>query len=82
MPTDRNYWFPAKRHGWGWGPPNNWQGWTVIAVFAGLLLAGAMVLLPNHSPVTFTAYSVLLCIVLVMVCWLKGEPPRWRSGSK
>lgn len=20
------YWLPAKRRGWGWGPPTAWQG--------------------------------------------------------
>jgi len=26
MQTERDYWFPAKRYGWGWGIPNRWQG--------------------------------------------------------
>ena len=29
------YWFPAKRYGWGWGPPATWQGWAVLAAFVG-----------------------------------------------
>ena len=29
MQTERKYWFPAKRYGWGWGMPNTWQGWLV-----------------------------------------------------
>lgn len=82
MSADGKYWFPAKHHGWGWGPPTRWQGWAVIVAFAGLILTGAIVLLPNRGPTTFILYSVLLCVVLVAVCWLKGEPPRWRSGSE
>jgi hypothetical protein len=39
------YWFPAKRRGWGWGPPNSWQGWVVLAAFFALLAAGAALLL-------------------------------------
>ena len=31
MQRNDKYWFPAKRYGWGWGPPNNWQGWVVLA---------------------------------------------------
>jgi hypothetical protein len=31
------YWFPAKRYGWGWGPPRVWQGWVVLAIFFALL---------------------------------------------
>ena len=26
------YWFPAKRRGWGWGPPTVWQGWAVLVL--------------------------------------------------
>ncbi len=36
MQTEPKYWFPAKRYGWGWGIPNTWQGWLVLAVFAAL----------------------------------------------
>ena len=42
------YWFPAKRYGWGWGPPRVWQGWVVMAVFAILVLAGAIMQLPTY----------------------------------
>lgn len=38
--TPPKYWFPAKQYGWGWGLPNAWQGWAVLAGF-GLLLAAA-----------------------------------------
>jgi hypothetical protein len=27
------------------------------------------------------AYVAVLCASLVGVCWLKGEPPRWRWGN-
>jgi hypothetical protein len=39
------YWFPAKRRGWGWGPPHSWQGWVVLAAFFALLAAGAALVL-------------------------------------
>jgi len=76
------YWFPAKRYGWGWGPPRTWQGWLVLAAFFALLVAGAVVLLPGGQPGYFVAYTALLCIVLVAVCYLTGEPPAWRWGKK
>jgi len=34
MPQEQNYWFPAKRYGWGWGIPVTWQGWAVMAIFS------------------------------------------------
>ena len=76
------YWFPAKRYGWGWGLPSAWQGRAVLGVFSLLVGAGAVVLLPNFSPTVFVAYCIILCVLLVAVCWFKGEPPRWRSSEK
>lgn len=73
QPTKQNYWFPAKRYGWGWGLPTVWQGWVVMTIFICLLLGGAVVLLPSRGASAFVAYSVLLCVLLVAVCWLKGE---------
>jgi hypothetical protein len=75
------YWFPAKRYGWGWGPPATWQGWAVLAAFVGLLVAGTFALPPNRSLPIYLGYVALLAVGLVAVCWLKGEPPRWRWGG-
>jgi hypothetical protein len=80
--TAPSYWFRAKRYGWGWGWPSAWQGWLVLGVFAALVLAGAVVLLPRFGPLAFVAYDTVLCLVLVGVCWLKGEPPAWRWGDR
>jgi hypothetical protein len=76
-----SYWFPAKRHGWGWGPPNSWQGWVVLIAFFALLAAGAIVLLPSQRITAFLAWSVLLAAVLLGICRVKGEPPSWRWGK-
>jgi len=53
-----------------------------MAVFAALVLLGAVEILPSRGPGMFIGYSILLCVVLVFICWLKGEPPRWRSGAE
>jgi len=82
MPERRNYWFPAKRYGWGWGFPATWQGWVVIAVYALLAAAGVIVIVPAARPGAFVAYMLLLSALLTLVCWLKGEPPRWRWGRR
>ena len=48
LPTDPNeYWFPAKRYGWGWGLPSRWQGWVVLAIYAVLLVVGIVGLHPG-----------------------------------
>jgi hypothetical protein len=75
MAASPKFWFRAKRHGWGWGPPIAWQGWAVLIVFFALVLVGAFVLLPPYGQRVYVAYTFILCLVLVAICWIKGEPP-------
>jgi hypothetical protein len=82
MPSDDQYWFPAKRYGWGWGLPITWQGWVVLAAFVALLAAGALIVPPGRDLTGFMAYVVVLTALLAAVCWWKGEPPRWRWGGE
>jgi hypothetical protein len=82
MPAEPTYWFPAKRYGWGWGLPSAWQGWVVLALYA-LLVAFGIALFPPHRELgSFLAYIVGLTVLLVAICWIKGEPPRWRWGNE
>jgi len=75
------YWFPAKRYGWGWGLPCAWQGWLIFAAFFALIIVGIFVFPPAESLCRFITYTSLVTALFVAVCWLKGEPPRWRWGS-
>ena len=81
MPTERAYWFPAKRYGWGWGLPTTWQGWLVLAAFVVLLIIGSIVLPPGKQIWPYLAYVAVLGALVIGICWLKGEPPRWRWGA-
>jgi hypothetical protein len=81
MQTEPKYWFPAKRYGWGWTIPNTWQGWVVLAAFVALLVIGSIVLPPGRQLWLYLAYVAVLCGLLTAVCWLKGEPARWRWGG-
>lgn len=81
MPNDAKYWFPAKRYGWGWGLPSSWQGWLVLSTFIALLALGLFMLQPADQPELFLGYVAILVALLVGICWLKGEPPRWRWGG-
>jgi len=76
MPAARQYWFRAKRYGWGWGLPVAWQGWFILAIFFALLLVGAAAILPQFGPNIFVVYALVLTAALLGVCWLKGEPQR------
>ena len=75
------YWSRAKRYGWGWGWPAAWQGWMVLSAFFALLGADAIVFPPGTSLAAFLDYVGVLSALLIAICWLKGEPPRWRWGK-
>jgi hypothetical protein len=81
MDSQNKYWFPAKRYGWGWGLPVRWEGWVCLAVYAGCVALVFRFLRPAADPVMFAIGLALLTLGLMAVCWLKGEPPRWRSGD-
>jgi hypothetical protein len=81
MRGEPRYWFRAKRYGWGSGLPVAWQGWVVIAMYAILAAAGTALMSPSSAPARFIGYLLFLSGVLVAVCWVKGERPRWRWGK-
>jgi hypothetical protein len=54
----------------------------VLVGFFALLALGAILLLPAQQPLCFVAYAAILCVGLIAVCYVKGEPPRWRWGKK
>lgn len=77
-----NYWFPAKRYGWGWGFPTAWQGWVVLLAYLALVLSGIPFVHVSKGSVAYFAYVAALTAALIAICWLKGEPPRWRWGGR
>ena len=81
MQTDRKYWLRAKRYGWGWGLPASWQGWATLASFAALLGLDFVVFPPGAHLAMFNVWLGAACALLLTICWIKGEPPRWRWGG-
>ncbi len=77
---DDDIWFPAKRYGWGWGFPITWQGWVVLLVYLVLLFVGTSEYLRTQNPMFF-AYLAVITLALIVVCYQKGEAPRWRWGE-
>ena len=81
MQTDPEYWFHAKRYGWGWGLPTCWQGWIAYGAYFALLALAVFFFRVDHRPIVFVFVVVILSLALFVVCWIKGEPPRWRWGD-
>jgi hypothetical protein len=80
MRNGGRYWFPAKRYGWGWGPPTCWQGWAVLLIWFAAIVVAAIRLMPGHL-VTFLSFNLLMVVLLLLICFAKGEPPAWRWGD-
>lgn len=76
----KEYWFPAKRYGYGWGIPVRWQGWATLAVFLAVVIGSGAQFMPGR-PVAFLLTVTAASALLVIVCYLKGEPARWRWGD-
>lgn len=78
-------WFKAKRYGWGWYP-SGWEGWLVtllaiaLMVFVDVRIDGA-----SHSVsdtlMEIVLPNVFIVAVLIVICFLTGEQPRWRWGK-
>ena len=83
--ADRShYWFAAKRYGWGWGLPLRWEGWLVYAIVLSLIVAGSFVffVVPLRVAVgAYVGYCLVIATLLFAICWVKGEPARWRRGD-
>ena len=82
MPLPKNEaWFYAKTYGWGWGLPARWQGWVVMVVFIALAIAISVWFPPHQHSIGFFASIIGLSSALILICWIKGEKPRWRWGD-
>ena len=84
--TKNKLWFKAKNYGWGWYPVT-WQGWLVVILYVGLIVYRAKkVHLMFDTDSSFALryfFEVLFAtITLLIICYLKGEKPRWRWGKK
>jgi drug/metabolite transporter (DMT)-like permease len=77
-----DFWFPAKRYGWGWGLPVRWQGWLVFAVYAALLYGGIYYFKDQRNVAGLMLFVLALTAALVVIMVIKGERPlRWRWGG-
>ena len=67
------YWFKAKRSGYGWGLPCSWQGWAFFAPWLLLCVLTVRELAVRRHAV-YTVALALEAVLLVLVCYWKGEP--------
>ncbi|MEK7177676.1 MAG: hypothetical protein AAB705_02520 [Patescibacteria group bacterium] len=77
MKKNRRLWFKAKNFGWGWYP-STWEGWIVLLVYT------LYITITSTTSCSFkSSFEILFAtILLIIVCFLKGEKPEWRWGKK
>jgi hypothetical protein len=54
---------------------------VVLVAFFALFAGGVFLFPPKVNLGAFLIYQGLLAAILFVVCWIKGEPPRWRWGK-
>jgi hypothetical protein len=84
--TDRvatqRYWFPAKPAGWGRGFPQTWEGWVVLAAWTPALLWGVHVIRLRRHPIQNPVFIIAMSALMILICYWKGEPLRWRWRNR
>lgn len=78
-------WFKAKNYGWGW-TPITWQGWLIILFWIIInVFSFVNTDITAHSGsdtlIIFSPVFIISTIVLIFICYKKGEKPRWRWGE-
>lgn len=83
----RGYWFKAKLYGWGWTPAK-WQGWLVVSIYIALIFVSVLIIeedIPGNPDsgsniLTLIVPLIVMTALLILICYKKGEKPRWRWG--
>ncbi len=82
----KGYWFKRKLYGWGWTPAR-WQGWLTLGIFIFLIALNFFRLdSVSHSAsdtlYNFLPQTIVMVLILISVCYRKGEKPSWQWGLK
>lgn len=80
MSDTPRYWFRAKRYGWGWGLPATWEGWVTLGVFLAVTVGAPVVF--GDGALAVTIIEIAALGGLILLCAIKGEPPKWRWGGR
>jgi hypothetical protein len=82
----KNLWFKRKLYGWGWVPVS-WQGRLTILAFVTFQIWNFFRLdVVSHSNSDtlrpFLIQTLFATIILIAICYWKGETPAWQWGNK
>lgn len=71
------YWFPAKKHGYGWGFPVTWQGWGVFVAYFTAVIVTLYLRSPYENSLLHIGLIFVYTTFLFIICLIKGEKPSW-----
>lgn len=79
------YWFVSKKYGWGW-IPKTWQAYSVICIYIAVIIYSFYLVDSNSQSVSdtlmlFIPALIFYSVILISICLIKGEKPRWRWGK-
>ena len=58
-----------------------WQGWLVFGAYFVAFALGVVFMEGEARPAAFMGFVSVITVALLLICWKKGEPPRWRWGG-
>lgn len=79
-------WFKAKQYGLGWVPASI-EGWAVLCTYIAICIyIFAKIDYSSHSNsdtlIGFAVPFIVLTLILIIICYVKGEKPYFRWGEK
>ncbi len=80
MENNKKLWFRRKLYGWGW-TPSTWEGWVVLLVWA-VIFVSIVSKVNDHEGINNIVFVFISVLVLLFVCYKKGEKPRWQWGKR
>lgn len=57
------------------------QGWALLALWLAVLFSVTRYLIPRGLVLHLT-FVLVVVLVLLGICYEKGEPPRWQWGNE
>ena len=75
------YWFKAKQYGWGWYPVSR-QGLLISLVSIIIFIFFWIKIMYGKDILINSLLIIADFLILLFICYKKGERPKWRWGNK
>ncbi len=82
----KKLWFKRKKYGWGWIPVS-WEGWMTLSFYLILVLSllRSVDIAQGSTKdilINFLPRIIILTAILIVICYKKGETPKWTWGEE